>query len=294
MNVSCQFQRCVVTGSSGFIAQRLCDSLESSGVQVTRMDRSQVDLCDTQATKRAFEGLDAQVVFHLAAAGVHPSAAHDAAVIGLNTQMVANVVHAVPAQTTLVLAGSMSEYGIAGVLSESMPCDPQTAYGIAKVAANQYAMLYGAKLDLRIRIARLFGVYGPGEAPHRLFPALLRALSNGDSVSLSDGLQRRDFIHVDDVCEGLVRLANLEKAESITVNMGTGSAVSIREVGQWMADGLNADPGLLQFGARERSPGDADLMQADVRKLRALLDWVPAQRLSAGMDVAQLLMTANS
>ncbi|MBM3465719.1 MAG: NAD-dependent epimerase/dehydratase family protein, partial [Armatimonadetes bacterium] len=134
---------------------------------------------------------------------------------------------------------------------------------------------------------RLFGVYGPGEADGRLFPHLVRALSEGVPVPLSDGRQVRDFIHVDDVCEGLLRLAEID-APRVLVNLGTGSGVRIRDAAAWTADALGADRALLRFGAAPRSPGDENRLVADVTRLRALLSWVPPQRLRPGMDAREL------
>ena len=104
-----------------------------------------------------------------------------------------------------------------------------------------------------------------------------------------DGLQRRDFIHIDDVCEGLVRLSTVRGHEDgLLVNMGTGVALSVRDVSRWIAAAVDADESLLQFGARQRSPGDADLIAADVSRLRETLRWVPPQRLQAGLDIGEL------
>ncbi len=160
---------------------------------------------------------------------------------------------------------------------------------IAKLAATNYALAYGPRRGLRVRVARLFGVYGSGEQAHRLFPTLLKNLRAGAPVPLSDGLQRRDFIHVDDVCEGLVRLSAVGGHEDgLLVNLGTGVALRVRDVARWIAAAVEADESLLRFGARERSPGDADLIVADVTRLRQTLGWVPEQRLRAGMDVVGL------
>ena len=62
----------------------------------------------------------------------------------------------------------------------------------------------------------------------------------------------------------------------------------VGDVARWIAAAVDADESLLRFGARERSPGDADLIVADVTRLRQTLGWVPEQRLRAGIDVVGL------
>jgi nucleoside-diphosphate-sugar epimerase len=209
--------------------------------------------------------------------------------------MTANLLDAIGAsghRPVLVLAGSMAEYGMAdGACREDARCAPQTAYGIAKLASSLYASSYGPRRGLTTCVARLFGVYGPGEGPSRLVPTLIARLSRGEAVELSDGAQRRDFVHVDDACEALVRLAaEPPSAEplALVVNVGTGVAPSIREVAGWIADALSRPRSLLHFGARARSPGDADLLVADTEKLEQILRWRPPQRLNASMDIHAL------
>jgi nucleoside-diphosphate-sugar epimerase len=267
----------------------LCARLSAGGDRVEAWDLPSVDMLDAAAVCAAIDGARPSVVFHLAATGLTHDRSHDPSVIDENVRMTANLIEACESPTVVVHVGSMSEYGSAGTLSESDPCAPTTAYGIAKLAATHYALAYGPNRGLRVRVARLFGVYGAGEQAHRLFPMLLKNLRAGTPVPLSDGLQRRDFIHVDDVCEGLVRLAALGgHAGGLVVNLGTGVALRVRDVARWIAAAVDADESLLRFGARERSPGDTDLIVADVARLRETLGWVPRQRLGAGMDIVGL------
>lgn len=278
-----------VTGALGFVGRRLCACLEERGEHVEAWDLPQIDLLDPAAIRAAVARTRPATVFNLAATGLRHEESHDPAVIDVNVRMMANLVNACDPGTVLVHTGSMSEYGSDGTLAESVPCAPTTAYGIAKLAATHYALAYGAARGLRVRVGRLFGVYGPGEPSYRLFPMLLANLRAGTPVPLSDGRQRRDFIHLDDVCEGLVRLSALDGDAGLVVNLGTGVATRVRDVAVWIAGAIGADESLLQFNTRPRSPGDADLIVADVSRLRQTLGWVPPQRLRAGLDVAGLL-----
>jgi len=277
--------RAVVTGASGFIGRRLVARLRAGGVEVAEGSRASVDLQDAEAVGRALAEFEPDTVFHLASSGVSAAAAHNAAVIARDVQMVAHLVGLVPKGSRLIVAGSMSEYGAAGVMREDAVAVPKTAYGIAKLAAGLYAMNYAPPREVAVTVARLFGVYGPGEAPARFFPTLLRELSEGRSVALSDGLQRRDFLHVDDAAAVLLRLAGRPGREPALVNVGTGSAVRVRDVAEWMADAVGAPRDWLRFGARPRSPGDEDLLEADTARLRAMTGEVPPQRLRPGLTL---------
>lgn len=279
----------VVTGANGFIGTHLVAALRDTGVTTHAWTREDVDLMDRDAVERAIGKTRPSAVYHLAAAGLTREEVEDPATIGKNASMAAHLIESVAAGTVVVAAGTMSEYGTTGILSETDPCRPTTAYGIGKFAASSYMLARGRERKTKVRIARLFAVYGPGERPHRLFPTLVRELRLGRAVRLSDGRELRDFVHVRDAAEALVRLGTTNLGvDAIVLNVGTGVAVSIADACRWVADALGAAPDLLRFGARSRTPGDADALMADVTRLRSALGWVPEQRLRPGLEVGLL------
>jgi GDP-4-dehydro-6-deoxy-D-mannose reductase len=268
----------VVTGAGGFIGRRLITALQTAGYMVHGWRRSDVELGDAAAVSRAMAAIAPTTVFHLASSGVLPHRQTEDC-IALDEAMTANVVAAMPAGSVLVQAGSMAEYGHAGRLVETASTVPTSLYGRAKLASTQRAIRQGAARGLAVRVARIFGAYGPGEPAGRLIPALTDKLSRGEAVALSDGAQRRDFIHVDDACRLLIRLAAIDAGEPIIVNIGTGVAVSIRFACERIAQALGADPGLLHFNVIQRRATDEALLEADTSRLIALLGAAPPQRL---------------
>ncbi len=274
----------LVTGAGGFIGRRLVAALERTGADAVGWTRGDVDLLDRAAVAAAMDRVRPATIFHLASSGVSAARAHDPGVIGEDVAMTDAILAAAPRGARLVVTGSVSEYGRSGRHHEDDRCEPRTCYGIARLAAGALATAYAARSGLHVTIARLFGVYGPGESPRRLFPMLIEDLSAGRSVALSDGAQRRDFVHVDDACQALLAVADAPAATCPPiVNVGTGHAVRLREVCEWVADTLGASRELLQFGARDRSPGDEDLLEADPGRLAALVGSPPPQRLRPGL-----------
>jgi nucleoside-diphosphate-sugar epimerase len=285
LDVSLYGKICVVTGASGFIGGHLCDQLRTIGAIVHEVRRHTVDLLHTPTVGAYLLQTTPDYVFHLAAHGIAHADADNSDIISDNVQMVSSLItglSALPRQNCrLMVAGSMSEYGAIGSpFRETSPCAPTTAYGIAKLASSLFALAYGRQAGVRPTVARIFGAYGPGESPSRLFPSLLGSLREMSPVELSDGHQVRDFIHVDDVCNGLIRMAVAESAQNQILNLGTGAGVSIRSVCIGLARELGAPKELLRFGFRKRSPGDADHLVADTSRLSMVLGWVPPQRLA--------------
>jgi len=280
-----------VSGAGGFVGRNLVAALDSRGHDVVAWHSSDADLTDPKETLDLMARDRPGAIFHLAAVGARPGEADTPEAVAANVAMAVNLVSAAEPGTLLIMAGTMAEYGKAGALAESDLCTPRTAYAIGKYVAGTFAMTYGPKRGLVVRVARLFGAYGPGEHPDRLFPSLTRELRAGRPVPLSDGLQRRDFVHVSDVSEALIRIAGVGSDQSFVVNVGTGQAVNVGDVCRWVAESVGADESLLRFDARERSPGDADVLEADTALLRDLIGWVPPQRLRPG--VAQDLFAGD-
>jgi nucleoside-diphosphate-sugar epimerase len=280
----------VVTGSSGFIGRRLTRWLISQGCQVGTWSHAQVNLLNRDSIAEAVKNYKPRIIYHLASTGVTVTRAHTADVVKDDVTMLANLMEVLEPRSTLVIAGTMAEYGRSGVLKENDCCMPKTAYGVAKLACSTYALAYGSLWSLNVRIGRIFGAYGIGEHGTRLFPTLIQGVKAGQPVALSDGEQVRDFIHVDDVCEALARLGQLPENTNVVINVGTGKGVRVRDAARWVTKALGGEEGLLHFGARPRSPADEDVLVADVVRLNECLGWCPPQRLGPGLNVADLFI----
>lgn len=272
--------RTIVTGAAGFIGRQLVAQLQSAGVAVDAWSRSEIDLLNLDAVKSGLANGPPALIYHLASASVRPDSDRSSGCVTTEVGMVANIVAAAPRGSRLLVTGSMAEYGQSGRLSESSACTPQTAYGIAKLASSLWALGPGRDAGLDVCVARLFGVYGRGEADYRLLPALLRGLQSGAPIALSDGEQRRDFVRVDDVCKTLLALALLSDWSFGVVNVGSGHALSVRAVAERLADDIGASRDLLRFGAVPRRETDEALLEADTDRLGKLIGHAPPQRLA--------------
>ena len=93
---------------------------------------------------------------------------------------------------------------------------------------------------------RFFNVYGPGQAlsnPYTGVAAIFasRLLNERAPVIFEDGRQSRDFIHVDDIVEGILLALESEQAAGRAVNLGTGRVTTVNDVARALSDGLGVD-----------------------------------------------------
>lgn len=267
----------LVTGSGGFIGARLTDWLRQRGDEVIAWTRTNGDLRDRDAVASLVSRVRPDYIFHLASEPPGSATEQWHRIAG-EQQMLANLAYSMPGHCQLIYTGSMAEYGKSGVLHEADQCVPDTGYGCAKFSGTTLAVALRSILDIDVRVARLFGVYGPGEAPTRLLPSLVAKLGRGEPVPLSDGLQVRDFVHVDDVCAAIAALSAAPSARApAIVNIGTGVGLSVRQLCERVAEILGADPTLLDFGALPRRSVDQDCLIAGTDALRSFMQ-PPAQR----------------
>ncbi|HKP89361.1 MAG TPA: NAD(P)-dependent oxidoreductase [Thermoleophilaceae bacterium] len=184
-----------------------------------------------------------------------------------------------------VLVGTCAEYDLTdGTCVEGVtPLRPTTLYGAAKNALQEVSAAHTGVAGYSAAWARLFFAYGPGEPPERLVPATVRGILAGQSVELSHGRQLRDFVFVEDVAAALVKLLGSEVEGA--VNIGTGQAVSLRDVVEAIAERLG-QPADLRFGARPADPNEPPLIVADTTRLRDEVGFAPAVSLAEGIDRA--------
>jgi nucleoside-diphosphate-sugar epimerase len=183
-----------------------------------------------------------------------------------------------------VLAGSCAEYdwttGDARLRENDTPLRPATLYGAAKNALREVAAAYAEQEHFELAWGRVFFLYGPDEAPGRLFASVARQLLAGRPAQTTDGAQVRDFLHVSDVGAAFAALAGSDITGA--VNIGSGEGVALREVIEEIAHAAGR-PELLELGALRQRPGEPDLLVADVTRLRDELGFRPRITLAEGV-----------
>jgi nucleoside-diphosphate-sugar epimerase len=138
----------------------------------------------------------------------------------------------------LVVAGTCFEYGMqSGSLSEDLPCQPLNPYGFAKSALRCQLEFLQRVHYFKMTWARLFYMYGDGQAKSSLFSSLKQAAENGDKIfNMSGGEQLRDYLAVTNVAKYIVSLALKEQNNGI-INICSGRPISVRKlVEQWILE----------------------------------------------------------
>jgi nucleoside-diphosphate-sugar epimerase len=296
----------LVTGASGFIGAHLVARLLAEGRHVTVLARStsvlpaewrervRILASDDFRESRLRRLLNTRVetVFHLAAYGVKPNHRDIDEILRINVELPAALVRLCAEWgARMVMAGTFSEYrspSTQALLLEDSPLEQGKLYGSSKAAGGLMASAIAHSSGVGFRLLRLFKVYGAGEAPHRLLPALYRGLSKHERVAISAGTQVLDFVYIDDVVEAMLRAEahSRDNCGAATWNVATGRAHSVREFAEHVATAMNVDASLLGFGAIDMRKDDEPWLVGSPDLLRSALGWQPSIGLEEGIRAA--------
>ncbi len=183
----------------------------------------------------------------------------------------------------VIFCGSCMEYDWSKPvkLSEwSTPLIPATEYGAAKAGLSVTFEPLCKALGLSGAWARPFFLYGPAENPRRLAADVILSLLEERKALCTNGRQKRDFLHVDDVANALICLLNSDLEGPF--NIGSGTAIPLADLIMEIARQLDAE-GLVHLGARQAREGDPPLVEADNTRLRKMLSWSPKFTLETGI-----------
>jgi UDP-glucose 4-epimerase len=296
--------RVLVTGGAGFLGSALSNQLARAGHTVLVIDDlsagdparlhqavlfSRGDVRDVPKLWTLLQGVDC--VFHLAArvrvpeSILYPRAYNDANVGG--TVALLEAVRDAGVRR-VVFASSGAVYGEQSAQPVQETCLPQpdSPYGVSKIAAEHYLFTLGTLYGIETVALRIFNAYGPGQFLPASHPPVVpqfmhQALGGGSLVIFGDGAQTRDFVYVDDAVDALAAAATAEGVDRMLINVGTGRDVSINHLAELVARTTGKQVSILHN--RTQSGGVSRLV-ADIERARQKLGFDPQVGLEEGLQ----------
>lgn len=241
------------------------------------------DICDRETVLRAAQGVDAIVNFaaetHVDRSIVDPAAFLRTDVLGTHTLL--EVVRELGIRrfvqvSTDEVYGSVSE----GSCTEEAPYSPSSPYSASKAGADLQVLAYYRTYGLPVMITRGSNTYGPYQYPEKLVPLFVTNALDGEKLPLyGDGLNVRDWLHVDDHCAGIeFVLAHGEPGQ--IYNIGGGNERTNLEITRLILDELGLSEDVIRW-VPDR-PGHDRRYSLDCSKLR-MMGWRPQVDFESGL-----------
>ena len=302
----------LVTGATGMVGSALCQRLVDEGARVVGLVadadpsselvrsgtvRSMVVMSGRleryDDVERAINNTEVDTVIHLGAQPIVGAAARAPRhTFETNVQGTWNVLDACRAiggrVERIVVASSDKAYGASPVLPyvEDMPLAGVQPYEVSKSCTDLIALSYAKTFDLPISVARCGNIYGPGDLNwNRIIPGTFRWLIRGEQpVIRSDGTLIRDYLHVDDVVDAYLTLADASAggAAGEAFNFSDESPMSVLEIFR-AACAAAGEPDREPLVLGEASD-EIPAQYLDASKARSKLGWSARVSLAEGLS----------
>jgi nucleoside-diphosphate-sugar epimerase len=297
-------QRVLIIGGSGMVGTNLADALLRQGDNVTILSRPganrwrlaafpsqlnvvEIDYLQGVGIERIVRKSRPDVIFHLASAPFNPPSITANEHFGVNVALTAHLLDTIREtlpETRFIFAGSCAAYGEGNDLQEDAFPSPKTILGAAKQSARLLLEVYAELYGLRTQNLCLFTPFGPWESRNRLIPHIILSALEGRSIEMTEGLQQRDFLYIDDVVDAFMRAAVSEVPGGTTINICSGTPIQVRELACMLLDimGGNVE---LKFGALPTRSDEIRIISGNNRRASDILDWRPKHSLREALEL---------
>ena len=284
----------LVTGGAGFIGSHITERLLKDGHSVRVVDNfstgyrdnlfplaenpayrgrlaiHEISLTHLEALPPLFDGVD--TVFHEAALPSVPRSVLDP--LTTHHECVTATLHVLinardAGVRRVVYAASSSAYGDvdAEFKVETMPPQPKSPYGAAKLFGEYYAKVFHEVYGLETVCLRYFNVFGARQDPTSAYAAVIpifinRLLKGEAPIIHGDGLQSRDFTYIDNVVHGNILASTAPDAPGHVLNLATGGRITIVELVERLNDLLGTNI----------APQHSEARAGDIKHSRANID----------------------
>lgn len=236
----------VVIGAEGFVGSNFCRYINESpmdGLAVTGLGRDRFDIAEPRTWSVLERGLDCLV--H-AATLIDGSLYDTFRVNALFAHELAEFCNERRVRKLIYLSTGAVYGPVAGPASPDQPENPDSPYAVAKFLAER---IFLETFSGPVNVLRLYFPFGRGQKPPRVFPRLVQSIRNGEPVVCNPGGgPRLSVIHVDDLCEILIRDFILDEKASGKWNVASNETVTISIAAKEIAHELRTGVRLSEDG----------------------------------------------
>jgi FlaA1/EpsC-like NDP-sugar epimerase len=261
-------KRILITGDKGFIGTNLKNKLRALGL--SWQEASLEERKDLSVRSVVMELPPADLVFHLASN--IPQKANGGYEKDIETMK--NIIEFCEMNNSvLIFPSSSAVYGDAdGIVNENSVLNPINEYGKSKMYCER--LFNNSKVNGAI--LRLFNVYGEGQYEKFVIPSIIKGIKE-EKITLS--YAKRDFVHISDVIEAMLRAAIICKDKKEILNVGSGKSNELK----YVADIIESMLDKQVIREYQNNSGNIKDIWADMERTKRVLNWEPEIKLEDGL-----------
>jgi len=289
-------KKVLVTGATGFIGSHLVKRLIKEGcrVKVLALPEECRKLTHLKGKITCLKGdicgplekiiKNTDIVFHLAGlTDVLSCSRYPEKAFRINAFGTFNLLKSIdPAKLEkFIHLSTAAVYGVPQYLpiDEKHPTFAANPYSASKLAAECFVIAYGATYGLNYSVIRLFNVYGPGQDGNFFMPTMVKQIISKDSIRLENNDTTRDFIYIDDVIDGIIKVA--KQGKKAVYNLGSGRETRIAEVINEVKNILDKK---IEVKVLDINRSNIPRNRADIGRIKKEVKWSPQTPLRKGLE----------
>jgi len=271
----------LITGGAGFVGTNLIISLKQKGHTLVSIDNYSIGQKSNHVEGVTYLDMDANeigsipndfdLIYHLAGLSrIQPSFLNPTETFIANTSSTNAILEFARARgTKVVYSGSSSKHH-----------NPyQSPYALYKYLGEEICKMYKKTYDFPIEIVRFYNVYGPFEITDGDWAAVIglwrNLVAQGLPITIvGDGNQRRDFTHIDDIVDGLLKIGFSTKTTEDAWELGSGKNYSLNEVYDLFKEKFDVEKVYIP-----NQKGNYRITLRENNEAIDKLDWSPKDRL---------------
>ncbi len=261
----------LVTGATGFIGKHLTEKLTLLKCTVDSISKENGDIRDTKLNLDNYD-----VIYHLA--GISNPTFCDLDSIkawDVNVNGTMNILRKLKEDQKLVFASSAHVYGNKNTPHmDDESLKPKDFYGLTKRVCEDLLLYYSKKVGYRFTICRFFNIYGEGQKKGFILPDVIGKYKSNKKVEINNPRTVRDFLHIKDAINALVKAADVDG----TFNVSYGTGTKIEDIYKIVKNEIR-----WEHGEEIVVDNGKDVLIGDISKAKYEMGWNPKISLEKGI-----------
>lgn len=287
----------LVTGGSGFIGEPLINRLANEcGHSILSISRTakQADshkiqwlesslLLENESLER-IKAFCPDVLIHLAWEKI-PDFSFPTSFDNLRNQIAFfNTIFSVRSIKKIVVTGSCWEYNRKlGVCNESENVESGNYFTWAKNSLRDFLHFECMRQNISLIWSRVFYVYGPGQRKESLIPSLIHQVKDGICPDVKKPVNSNDFVYIDDVVDGLVKIT-VQNIPSGIYNFGSGKSIRVIDILRAVEKAISGHEKFADLILQQATDMNTEIdFWADIQKSHEYIGWQPNTSIEAGI-----------